>query len=146
MKSIMGLLDKVRSPVLFWRMWFKYTETQIFICRMRSVFFPLMFCLNFCLFGWLLFFVVVCSCFLWPHLQHMEFPRLVVELELQLLAYATATAIAHRIQATSVTYTIAHSNARSLTHWARPGIEAAFSWILIVFITAEAQWELLLKC
>ena len=28
-----------------------------------------------------------------PHLQHMEIPRLGVEQELQLLAYATATAI-----------------------------------------------------
>ena len=30
--------------------------------------------------------------FLWPHLQHMEVPRLGVELELQLLAYTTAIA------------------------------------------------------
>ena len=29
--------------------------------------------------------------FLGPHLQHMEVPRLGVELELQLLAYTTAT-------------------------------------------------------
>ena len=32
-------------------------------------------------------------CFSGPHLQHMEVPRLGVNLELQLLAYATATAI-----------------------------------------------------
>ena len=31
--------------------------------------------------------------FLGPHLQHMEAPRLGVESELQLLAYATATAM-----------------------------------------------------
>ena len=31
-------------------------------------------------------------CFLGPHLQCMEVPRLGVELELQLLAYTTATA------------------------------------------------------
>ena len=31
-------------------------------------------------------------CFLGPHLQHMEVPRLGVELELQLLTYTTATA------------------------------------------------------
>ena len=30
-----------------------------------------------------------------------------------------------RIQAMSVTYSIAHGNVRSLTHWARPGIEPA---------------------
>ena len=39
-----------------------------------------------------LVFVLFCFvCFLGPHLQHMEVPRLWVELELQLLAYATAT-------------------------------------------------------
>ena len=32
-------------------------------------------------------------CFLGPHLQHMEVPRLGVELELQLPGYATATAM-----------------------------------------------------
>ena len=32
------------------------------------------------------------SCFLGPHLRHMEVPRLGVEWELQLPAYATATA------------------------------------------------------
>ena len=48
-----------------------------------------------------------------------------------------------RIRATSVTYTIAHSKARSLTHWARPGIEPASSWLLVGFITAEPQWKLL---
>ena len=31
--------------------------------------------------------------FVGPHLRHMEVPRLGVELELQLLAYATATAM-----------------------------------------------------
>ena len=32
-----------------------------------------------------------------------------------------------------------------LTHWARPGIEPASSWILFRFVTAESQWELLLR-
>ena len=32
-------------------------------------------------------------CFLGPHPRHVEVPRLGVELELQLLAYATATAV-----------------------------------------------------
>ena len=36
----------------------------------------------------------------------------------------------------------APSNARPLTHWGRPGIEPATSWILVRFITAEPQWEL----
>ena len=39
-----------------------------------------------------------------------------------------------------------HSNAGSLTHWAGPGIEPTSSWILIVFVSAEPQWELLLIC
>ena len=45
-------------------------------------------------------------------------------------------------RATSPTYTTAHSNTRSLTHWARPGIESASSWILVKFITTEPQQEL----
>ena len=44
----------------------------------------------------------------------------------------------------SATYITAHSNATSLTHWARPGIKPASSWILVRFITAEPQQELLL--
>ena len=42
----------------------------------------------------------------------------------------------------SVTYTTAHGNAGSLTHYVRPGIEPASSWILVGFISAAAQWEL----
>ena len=44
----------------------------------------------------------------------MEVARLGIELEMQLLAYATATAM--RIQAMSIPYTTAHGNAGSLTH------------------------------
>ena len=47
-----------------------------------------------------------------------------------------------RIQAVSVTYTTAHGNAGSLTHWARPGIKPAPSWMLVGFITAEPPQEL----
>ena len=50
-----------------------------------------------------------------PHLQHMEVPKRGVQLELQLPAYATATA-AQGMRATSSTYTLALGNARSLTH------------------------------
>ena len=35
------------------------------------------------------------------------------------------------IWAASVTYTTAHDNAGSLTHWARPGIRPASLWILV---------------
>ena len=46
------------------------------------------------------------------------------------------------IWAASATYTIAHGNARSLTHWVRTGIKPESSRILIGFITAEPHWEL----
>jgi len=42
----------------------------------------------------------------------------------------------------SATSTTAHSNAGSLTHEARPGIEPATAWMLVRFITAEPQREL----
>ena len=48
----------------------------------------------------------------------------------------------HHIWAVSATYAIVHSNAGSLTHWARPGIELLSSWILVRFVTAELQQEL----
>ena len=38
------------------------------------------------------FFFFLLFCFLGPHLQHMEAPRLGVQLELQLPVYTTATA------------------------------------------------------
>ena len=44
----------------------------------------------------------------------------------------------HRIWAVSATYTTAHGNAGSLTHWARPGIKPATSWFLVRFINHQA--------
>ena len=41
------------------------------------------------------------------------------------------------------TYTTGHSNAGFLTHWSRPGIEPASSWIVIRFVSTAPQWELL---
>ena len=52
--------------------------------------------------------------FLGPYLRHNEVPRLGVEFELQLSAYATLTATWD--PSVSVTYTTAHGNAGSLTH------------------------------
>ena len=46
-----------------------------------------------------------------------------------------------QIQATSVTYTTAHGNARSLTHWERPGIKPATSWCIVGFISTAPPWE-----
>ena len=70
--------------------------------------------------------------FLGLHLQHVEVPRLGVQLELQLPAYTTATQ--HGIGAASATYITAHGNASSLIHCARPGIEPMPSWVLVVFV------------
>ena len=65
---------------------------------------------------------------LWPHLWHIEVPRLGVKWELQLQAYATA--MSTQIWTLSATYVVSCGNARSLTHWARPGIRSASSWRL----------------
>ena len=51
----------------------------------------------------------------------------------------------HWIQAVSETYTTAHSNAASLTHQARPGIEPAISWFLVGFVSTAPRWEHLYK-
>ena len=40
----------------------------------------------------------------------------------------------HLIRATSVTYTTDHGNARSLTHWARAGIEPSTTLFLVGFV------------
>ena len=49
----------------------------------------------------------------------------------------------HQIRAMSATYTTAHGNTGSFTHWARPGIEPTTSWFLVGFVPAVPQWELL---
>ena len=48
----------------------------------------------------------------------------------------------HGIWAPYVTYTTAHSNARSLTCWVRPGIQPATSWFLVGLVSVAQQWEL----
>ena len=72
-------------------------------------------------------------CFLGPYLWHMEVPRLGVESEQQLLAYTTATATPDPSWVCNLYHT--HGNTKSLTHWARPGIEPPSLWILVRFIT-----------
>ena len=89
-------------------------------------------------------FLFYCFLLLGPYLGHMEVPRLGVKSKLQLPAYATATAMQQcGIQAMSVTYTKAISNAKSSTRWSGPGTEPMSSWILVMFVTAELQQELL---
>ena len=50
------------------------------------------------------------------------------------------------IRATATSLHHSHSNARSLTHWARPGIEPTSSWFLVGFVSAAPQWELPEHC
>ena len=78
--------------------------------------------------------------FLGRHPWHTKVPRLEAELDLQLPAYPQPEQ--HKIQAMSATYTTANSNARSLTHGARPGIEPSTSWFLVRFISTALQQEL----
>ena len=79
--------------------------------------------------------------FLGPYPWHMDVPRLGVKSELQLPA-TTATAIPDLSRICDYRCT-AHGNAGSLTHWAGPWIYPVSSWILVRFIIAEPQWELL---
>ena len=65
------------------------------------------------------------------HLRHMEVPGLGVELELRCLP--TPQPQEYQIWATSVS-----SNAGSVTHWVRPGVELMASWILVQFLTCWA--------
>ena len=71
------------------------------------------------------------------HPLHMEVSSLVVESELQLLAYTTDTStpdlshVCHLHQA--------HGNTRSLTLWARPGIEPASSQKLCQVLSPLSQ-------
>ena len=44
----------------------------------------------------------------------------------------------------SATYTTAHSNPRSPTHWVRPRIQSVSSYMLAGLVSAEPQWECLI--
>ena len=60
------------------------------------------------------------------------------------LIRAIAASLHHnQIQAACETYTTAHGNARTLTHWVRSGIEPATSWFLVGFINNWATMEIL---
>ena len=69
-----------------------------------------------------------------PHPQHMEFPRLGVELELQLPAYIMATSTRDLSYVCDLQQP-AQGNTRSSFQWLRPGIELTSSQILVSFIT-----------
>ena len=80
------------------------------------------------LFLFLFFFLLY---FLGSHLWHMEVPRLGVTSELQLPVYTPATQDPSHI----CDLCCSLWQCRSLTHWAKPGVEAASSWILVGFLT-----------
>ena len=80
--------------------------------------------------------------FLWLHLGHMEVPGLPQGSNWSCSCSPTSQPQQHQIQAASVTYTTAHGNIRSLTYWARPGIEPVSPWLLVGFITTEPRQEL----
>ena len=79
------------------------------------------------------FFVCLFVClflsFLGLHLWHVAFARLGSNQSCSHLPTPEPQQLG--IWATSAIYTTTHSNARSLTHWARSGIEPASSWILV---------------
>ena len=81
-------------------------------------------------------FVCLFLVFLGLHLQHMEVPKLGVELELQLPAYTTTTT-----QDPSHICNLHHSSHQhrilnQLILNQQPGIEHATSWFLVGFISA----------
>ena len=86
------------------------------------------------------FFFFFNSFFLWPHLQHVEVPRLGVESELHLLAYTTTTATPDL----SHLWDLHHSSGQRqiLNPLSKARIKFTSSWILIEFLTTKPQREL----
>ena len=80
-----------------------------------------------------LFYFFIYFCFLGPHLQHMDVPRLGVKSELQKPACATATGTLDPSRVCD----LHHSSRQHRIHQARPVIEPTSSWILVRFATAE---------
>ena len=71
--------------------------------------------------------------FLGSYPRRMEVPRLGVDSELQLPAYATATATQDLSRVCLVYHSLQQH--QILNHWVRPRIEPAFSWIPVRFLT-----------
>ena len=84
----------------------------------------------------------LCLVLLGPHLRHIEVPR--QGWNRSYSCWPTPQPQQRLIWAMSATYTTAHGNARSLTHWARLGVESTSSLILVRYFFAEPQWELTL--
>ena len=73
------------------------------------------------------------------HMWHMEVPRIEAELERQLLAYATATAMPDPSQI----YDLNHSSWQRgiLNPLSEAGGRGVVSWVLVGFVTTEPQQE-----
>ena len=91
------------------------------------------------LFYFILFYLIL-FCFLGPHPQHREDPRLGFESELQLPVYTIATAM----QDPSRVCDLYHSSWQCgiLNPWMRPGIKHENSWFLVRFVSAVPWQEL----
>ena len=121
---------------------FKLPTTHHPLAPFSILFFSWFFFLKFILEIKKKFFLPFC---LGLHPQHMEVPRLGVNRSCS--CQPTPQSQQCRIQAVSTTYTTTHGNARSLIHWARPGIESELSWMLVRFVSTELLWALLeIKC
>ena len=92
--------------------------------------------------------VCVCVCvrfiylflvFLTPNPRHMEVSRLGSNWSCSRRPMPQPQQ--SQIRAESASYTTDQGNGRSLTHWARPGIEPESSWALFGSVTTEPQWE-----
>ena len=86
-------------------------------------------------FIYLFIFIYLFFCFLGPHPWHMEIPRLGSNWSYSCWPMPQPQQCG--IWARSVTYATAHGNARSLAHWARPGIEPSTSWFLVGFDNSD---------
>ena len=91
------------------------------------------------LFSWVWDFFFFFFLRLYP--QHMEIPRLGSNWSWS--CRPTPQPQQCRIWVAPVTYTMAQGNAGSLTHWARPRIKPATSWLLVRFVSTEPWRELL---
>ena len=89
------------------------------------------------------FLLLLSFVFLGLHLQHMRPPG--QGLNWSCSCRPTPQPQQHRIWAASVTPTTAHGNARSSTHWARPGIEPESLWMPAGLVNNEPRWELLMR-
>ena len=72
--------------------------------------------------------------FLGPHLQHVSVPWLGFKLELQLLAYTTATTMPNLIPVFSL-HCSSWPPSWTLNTWGIPGFQPLSSWILVRFLT-----------